>query len=88
MSILDRDQLETLKHQIEEEYRLDLAAIERLQRRYFGQGATASPATSSSRKNGPAPEIQGQVLPKIEPAGIPSDELTGSIRAMFSGLGK
>lgn len=33
-SSLDRDQLEALRRQIEEDYRLDIAAIERLQRRY------------------------------------------------------
>lgn len=31
---MDRDQLEALRRQIEEDYRLDIAAIERLQRRY------------------------------------------------------
>ena len=34
MPLIDRDQLELLKRQIDDEYRLDMAAIERLQRRF------------------------------------------------------
>jgi hypothetical protein len=33
---MDREQLEALRRQVEEDYKLDLAAIERLQRRFLG----------------------------------------------------
>ena len=37
MAVLDREQLDALKRQVEEDYRLDIAAIERLQRRMAGR---------------------------------------------------
>jgi hypothetical protein len=48
---MDREQIEALRRQVEEDYKLDLAAIERLQRRYLGNAAAASgsaPVNSSS----------------------------------------
>src|SRR5215472_11584020 len=36
MTGFDKEQLDALRRQVEEEFRLDLAAIERLQRRYAG----------------------------------------------------
>jgi hypothetical protein len=35
LSGMDRDRLEALRRQVEDDYRLDIAAIERLQRRYL-----------------------------------------------------
>jgi hypothetical protein len=48
-SKMDREQWETLRRQVEEDYRLDIAAIERLQRRY--PGATNSIPASAQSKN-------------------------------------
>jgi hypothetical protein len=92
--ILDREQLETLKRQIEEEYRLDMAAIERLQRRFMAAGGTSSsgrslPSTgnvnSAPSYLAPVPEAQPAALPIVElPQERQPDELTGTLRAMFS----
>lgn len=46
---MDREQLEALRRQVEEDYRLDIAAIERLQRRY--PSAAGSVSTSSALNN-------------------------------------
>ncbi len=46
---MDKDRLEALRRQVEEDYRLDIAAIERLQRRCVdGSSAVASNAIPSS----------------------------------------
>ena len=93
--MLDKDQLEALKHQIDEDYRLDLAAVERLYRRFI---PTASRPTESVVTNietrGAAVPIEtrgGAAMPKVtahaelQPQ---ADELTGSLRAMFSSIHK
>jgi hypothetical protein len=94
---LDREQLESLKRQIEEEYKLDMAAIERLQRR-FGLGS--APAGGRSLSSAPAvaaapayltpvPEAPVAAAPVVElPQERQPDELTGTLRAMFSGQRK
>jgi hypothetical protein len=81
MGSFDREQLEALKRQIEEDYRLDMAAIERLQRRFLtsSQGIAAV-------KESPAPERNVTVLPTLESQGEPQpDELTNTLRGMFTG---
>jgi guanyl-specific ribonuclease Sa len=104
--ILDREQLESLKRQIEEEYKLDMAAIERLQRRFMIP-STGSSSSSSNRDTG----SNGRSLSSASVSSLPSymapsassepatesapivelpqerqpDELTGTLRAMFSG---
>jgi hypothetical protein len=45
---MDRDQLELLRRQVEEDYRLDMAAIERLERRYIGAANSAHAAPPAS----------------------------------------
>lgn len=83
MSGLDRDQLEALRRQIEEDYRLDMAAIERLQRRLFGPApvvtmANPGPVAEKIEKNVtvlPSPEPQAETQP---------DELANTLRGMFS----
>jgi hypothetical protein len=93
---LDREQLEALKRQIEEEYKLDMAAIERLQRR-FGLGN--APANGRSLASAPAvPAVPAYLAPVPEavaaapvvelPQERQPDELTGTLRAMFSGQRK
>lgn len=82
---LDRDQVEALKRQIEEDYRLDIAAIERLQRRFI-PGAVRPPAsvvTNIETRGAAVPKVTAQDEPQPQP-----DELTGSLRAMFSSIHK
>ncbi len=54
---MDREQLEALRRQVDEEYRLDIAAIERLQRRYsafnFAPNAIPSAPTAAPSDNIP-----------------------------------
>lgn len=86
MQGFSREQLDALRRQIEEDYRLDLAAIERLQRRF----STAAPANNYAPSNlSPANstiETLGTPLPpKVDVnRDVQNDELTGSLRAMFS----
>lgn len=83
-----REQLDALRRQIEEDYRLDVAAIERLQRRFLPASAPApAPANNYPPANmGNTIETLGTPLPpKMEVNRDPqNDELTGSLRAMFS----
>jgi hypothetical protein len=80
MGSFDREQLEALKRQIEEDYRLDMAAIDRLQRRFVSSGSS----TSSGKDPLPA-ERNLAVLPTLEsPSEPPPDELTNTLRGMFS----
>lgn len=92
---LDREQLEALKRQIDEDYRLDLAAIDRLLRRVQpGAGAgrslgstAATGVTASPSYLAPAVEQRQEAAttPVIElPQERKQDELTGTLRAMFS----
>jgi len=91
---LDRDQLEALKRQIEEDYRLDLAAIDRLLRRFQtsnGGGRSLSNAAVTAAPSYLSPAVE----PRQESASTPvielpqqgkPDELTGTLRAMFSSV--
>jgi len=99
--VFDREQLEALKRQIEDDYRLDMAAIERLQRRLVagpGNNATGR-SLSSTAVNAPAgvntpptylapaPERPAEAAPVVElPQPRQPDELTGTLRAMFSSV--
>jgi len=92
---LDREQLEALKRQIEEEYKLDMAAIERLQRRFGlgsapANGRSLSPAQAVSAAPAYlAPVPEAPAAPVVElPQERQPDELTGTLRAMFSGQRK
>ena len=80
---LDRDQLEALRRQIEEDYRLDVAAIERLQRRLFGSAplvTMGNPGFAAEKT-----EKNVTVLPSPEPqADTQPDELANTLRGMFS----
>lgn len=80
MKGLDREQLEAMKRQIEEDYRLDIAAIDRLLYR-MSSPTTTAPAPSYSAP-APAVEIKEPAWPAVQPQTQP-DELAGSIRAMF-----
>jgi hypothetical protein len=94
---LDREQLDVLRRQIEEEYKLDMAAIERLQRRFMTASAAPSGRSLSSPPAiaappaylAPVPEAPIAPAPVVElPQDRQPDELTGTLRAMFSGQRK
>ncbi len=95
---MDREQLEALRRQVEEDYKLDIAAIERLLRRH----SAASSSTSSSAPNSggslsaySAPSRWAEAESRLEPPSpvLPpsgqeagkSDDLAGSIRTIFNG---
>jgi hypothetical protein len=83
------EQLETLKRQVEEDFKLDIAAIERLQRRFLdGRGmgkmnllpVESQPAMQQNSVSLPTtPEPRKQQQP---------DELSESLRTMFSSYRK
>ena len=80
MGSFDREQLDALKRQIEEDYRLDMAAIERLQRRVMPSGSGVP-----TIKDAPNPERNITVLPTLESQGESQpDDLTNTLRGMFS----
>lgn len=91
--VLDREQLEALKRQIEEEYRLDMAAVERLERRFMDAGSAPSGGrslpssavvTAAPSYLAPAPEPAPSASTVELPQERQPDELTGTLRAMFS----
>jgi hypothetical protein len=93
IAALDRDQLDALRRQVEEDYRLDMAAIERFQRRFATANTNSSPvssptptgATVSEIRGASMPETRGASMPMPEPTGqAEPDELTGTLRTMFS----
>ncbi|MGA2753626.1 MAG: hypothetical protein ABSE53_07650 [Terracidiphilus sp.] len=91
MSGLDRDQLEALRDRVEEDYRraeenyrLDIAAIEHLQHRFFGAVSSIPTSNDSRPINGSNSESPTTILPpQSTPARPQSDELEDSLRSMF-----
>ena len=91
MASLDREQLEALKRQIDDDYRLDMAAIERLLRRVMPSGSPIA-AVPSVRETPTAEravertvERNVTVLPTLETQGeAQPDDLTNTLRGMFS----
>ena len=80
MPMLDREQLEVLRRQVEEDYRLDLAAIERLQRRFISSGgglANGNGGGTLEKRVAVMQTLESQVDPQ-------PDELTNTLRGMFS----
>ena len=87
MGSFDREQLEAWKRQIEDDYRLDMAAIERLMRRMpSNTGISAvKEAPAGERTPERAPDRNITVLPTIESqAEAQPDDLTNTLRGMFS----
>ncbi|HWE83874.1 MAG TPA: hypothetical protein VG267_02950 [Terracidiphilus sp.] len=78
--------MDGLRRQIEEDYRLDIAAIERLQRRFVNSAPTSSfPPANLSPVNGNLESLGSSLTSKMDQPRDPHpDELTGSLRAMFS----
>jgi hypothetical protein len=91
MSALSSEQLVGLRNQIEEDYRMDLAALERLLRRFGGTPVTAptpgyTPAPIGSEVD-PYSVGSEPPVPLMPASGAPvrqSDELVDSLRAMFA----
>lgn len=81
-----KEQLDALRRQIEDDYRMDLAAIERLQRRFStAPSAPAYPASGLPPANSTIETLGTALPPRQEPPREPqADELAGSLRAMFS----
>ena len=85
------EKLNELRRQIEEDYRVDMAALDRLSRHFISAPASISApgnmpvsngahANSSMAKSAPpAPPTRTSDAPERQP-----DELDGSLRSMFS----
>ncbi len=86
MAGFSREQLDALRRQIEEDYRLDMAALERLQRRFSNSAPAPSYPSSGLAPAGNTIETLGSALPPKQelPREPQADELAGSLRAMFS----
>jgi hypothetical protein len=89
MAGLEREQLDALRRQIEEDYRLDMAAIDRLQRRFMSSGGGISSINTggiSAISSPPATERNVTVLPSAVDPHVEAepDELTSTLRGMFS----
>jgi hypothetical protein len=97
---MDREELAALRRQVEEDYKLDIAAIERLQRRYpdaSGSTPSSTPSDSVPRTAYSSPREWAKAESRIEtpdplsPPSPPSasaerrnDDLEGSLRTLFS----
>ncbi len=86
MAGFSREQLDALRRQIEEDYRLDMAALERLQRRFSNPAPAPAYPSSGLNSTGTTIETLGNALPpkQEQPREPQADELAGSLRAMFS----
>ncbi len=86
MAGFSREQLDALRRQIEEDYRLDMAALERLQRRFSNPAPAQAFPASGLNSTGTTIETLGNALPpkQEQPREPQADELAGSLRAMFS----
>jgi hypothetical protein len=89
-------ELEALRRQVEEDYKLDIAAIERLQRR-LGGGSKGSVSAVDRAERAERGERQAAAEPNAssQPQGHEArgqqaapDELTESLRSMFSSYRK
>ncbi|SRR6266567_1119577 len=82
------EQLEALRRQVEEDFKLDIAAIDRLQRRFKDMNASVS-RVSLAPVEKQSIEANGTGLPPaLESRGQQPDELTESLRTMFSSYRK
>lgn len=90
MSGILSENLDELRRQIEEDYRLDLAALEHLLRRFSGPPETASAPAHTPVSNGAERgSSRGRSAPPARPGlasegpELKSDEVDASLRAMF-----
>jgi hypothetical protein len=95
---MEREQLEALRRQVEEDYKLDIAAIERLLCRHSaasGLTSNSAPNSGASLSSYSAPSRWTEAESRIEPSnpvlpssgqeGAKGDDLAGSIRTIFNG---
>lgn len=73
---MDKEQLDALRRQVEEDYRLDMAAIDRLQRRFQGSSSSisvgiSSPTLSPAPSPIPMPTVSAAPLNSIPLSSIP-----------------
>lgn len=87
-------ELEALRRQVEEDYKMDIAAIERLSRRFNLGGNGSKAAIPAAERQAPA-ETNVVALPQAHEArngggaqATSPDELTESLRTMFSSYRK
>ena len=84
------EKLNELRRQIEEDYRVDMAALDRLSRHFSSAPATISAPGNMPVSNGahPSPSIVNSApAPRTRTSDAPErqpDELDGSLRSMFS----
>jgi hypothetical protein len=79
---MDLEQLEILRHRTEEDFQLDMAAIERLQRRFLSTPNLSSEGVAPQAETPKSHSAKGR---RTEQAPEPSsDELASSLRAMFN----
>jgi hypothetical protein len=87
-------ELEALRRQVEEDYKMDIAAIERLQRRFNTGGNGSRAGSGAAERQAPAAETSVAALPQGHESREPRaqqaapDELTESLRSMFSSYRK
>jgi hypothetical protein len=91
MSGITLEQLDELLRQIEADYKMDMAALERLSRLCSGAAATASAPADIPVSN--VAQLGASRVKSVPPAPLPPtsrapepqpDELAGSLRAMFA----
>jgi len=84
MSGLEKDQLQALRRQVEDDYRLDIAAIERLQQRFLIALSNIPAGNYSAPANGSNGDSRATIQPpQAFPEPTHEDELVGSLRSMF-----
>lgn len=91
MPSLDREQILAMKRQLEEEFRMDMAAIERLERRFVKDSPPVAAVLPPS--NVAVLETRTVSAPRPEPVQEAvhqpaADELEGTLRSMFSSYRK
>ena len=85
---MSSEQLEALRRQVEEDFKLDMAAIDRIQRRFKDMNSTGSRVVLAAAEK-PSVETSGAGLPPgLESRAQQPDELTESLRTMFSSYRK
>jgi len=83
------EQLETLKRQVEEDFKLDIAAIERLQRRFLdGRGMGKVNLLPEAQSAIPQNAVSLPTTPEPRKQPQQPDELSESLRTMFSSYRK
>lgn len=91
-------ELEALRRQVEEDYKMDIAAIERLQRRFNSGGGAKGAAAAERGERQAASDTNVVALPQAHESReardtrgaqqAAPDELTESLRSMFSSYRK